>query len=278
MKQVPPAAEPAKSDLKTRAIAGVVMAGIALGLLWLGGLAFLTLALIIGALVLREWCTITGTAQPRSLYLVALTVLAASFGLAGAGNWSAGFALALGGGLLIGLSGLVIRQRALRWVGSGLIYAAVPALALAWLRQLPDGFQIVLWVMLAVVMTDTCAYFAGRRFGGPKLAPRISPKKTWSGLIGGMTGAALSGWLLGALFSLPLDKALVLAGGAAVLAVVSQMGDLGESALKRTFGVKDSGSILPGHGGIMDRVDGLVAAVPLVALAELFGFGIGALL
>ena len=254
------------------------MAAVAIGILWLGGLAFLALTLVVGALVLREWCSITGAAQPRFVYLLALTVLAASFGLAGAGNWPVGFALSIGGGVALGLAGLAMRQRALRWVGPGLLYAAVPALALAWLRHLPDGFKIVLWLMVAVAMTDTCAYFAGRRFGGPKLAPRISPKKTWSGLIGGMAGAALSGWVLGAVFGLPLDKAMWLAGGAAVLAVVSQMGDLGESSLKRSFGVKDSGSILPGHGGIMDRVDGLVAAAPLVALTELFGIGIGALL
>lgn len=276
--QVHTGSEPAKSDLKVRAIAGVVMASVAIGLLWLGGFAFLTLTLVIGALVLREWCTVTGAGQPRIVYLLALTLLAAGFGLAGAGHWPVGFAIALGGGVVLSLLGLMLKHRSLRWVGPGLIYAAVPALALAWLRHLPDGFQIVLWVMVAVAMTDTCAYFAGRRFGGPKLAPRISPKKTWSGLIGGTVGAALSGWVLGALFGLPLDKAIWLAVGAAVLAVVSQMGDLGESALKRAFDVKDSGSILPGHGGIMDRVDGLVAAAPLVALAELFGLGIGALL
>lgn len=267
-----------KSDLKVRAIAGLVMAAVAIGLLWLGGLAFLTLTLLVGSLVLREWCTITGAGQSRFVYLIALTLLAVSFGLSGGGNWLAGFALSTGGGVVLSLLGLVLRQRALRWAGTGLLYAAVPALALAWLRSLPDGFSIVLWLMAAVIMTDTCAYFAGRRFGGPKLAPSVSPKKTWSGLLGGVAGAALSGWILGALFGLPVDKSLWLAGGAAVVAVVSQMGDLGESALKRAFGVKDSGSILPGHGGIMDRVDGLVAAAPLVALVELFGFGIGALL
>lgn len=269
---------PPGSDLKIRVISGLAMAAVALGLLWAGGLAFLTLTLVIAALVLREWCAITGALRPRMVYVLALTLLAASFGLAGAGNWPAGFLITICGGLLIGMLGLVLRQRTLRWVGPGLIYAAAPALALAWLRQQPDGFKIVLWLMLAVVMTDTCAYFAGRRFGGPKLAPRISPKKTWSGLIGGMAGAALSGWVLGAIFQMPLDRAIWLAGGGAVLAVVSQLGDLGESALKRAFGVKDSGSILPGHGGIMDRVDGLVAAAALVALAELCGIGTGVLL
>lgn len=267
-----------KSDLKVRAIAGAAMATVALGLLWLGGLPFLALTLVIGALVLREWCTITQAARPRAVYLIALTLLAASFGLAGAGRWPVAFGLALGGGAALALVGMVLRQRSLAWTGGGLLYAAVPALSLAWLRHLPDGFLIVLWLMVAVSMTDTCAYFAGRRFGGPKLAPRISPKKTWSGLIGGMAGAALSGWVIGAVFGLPLEVAGLLAGGAAVLAVVSQMGDLGESALKRAFGVKDSGSILPGHGGIMDRVDGLVAAAVVVALAELAGLGIGTLL
>lgn len=280
--QALPKSDLPKSDLKVRAIAGLVMGAAALALLWLGGLPFLVMTLIIGALVLREWCTITqaGTqaGQPRAIYLIALTVLAAGFGLAGAARWPLAFGLACGGGALLWGLGLALRQRTLRWVGPGLIYAAAPALALAWLRQLPEGFVIVLWLMVAVVMTDTCAYFAGRRFGGPKLAPRISPKKTWSGLIGGVSGAALSGWVIGALMGLPLAAAGWLAGGAAVLAVVSQMGDLGESALKRAFGVKDSGSILPGHGGIMDRVDGLAAAAPVVALAEVFRLGVGNLL
>ncbi|MCH8685405.1 phosphatidate cytidylyltransferase [Pedomonas mirosovicensis] len=266
------------SDLKVRLIAGLAMAAVALGLLWLGGVAFLALGVIICALVLREWCGITGAARSRVAYRIALTLLAASFGLGGSGRWEWALALVVIGGLAMALWGVGLRQRAARWTGLGLVYAAVPGLALVWLRGLPDGFLIVLWLMVAVALTDTFAYFAGRRFGGPKLAPRISPKKTWSGLIGGMAGAALGGWVIGALFGLPLAASGALAGAAAVLAVVAQAGDLAESALKRAFDVKDSGSILPGHGGIMDRVDGLIAAAPVVALAELVGLGIGAIL
>ncbi|MGK2285955.1 phosphatidate cytidylyltransferase [Pedomonas sp. V897] len=268
----------ATSDLKTRAVAGVAMAAVATGLLWLGGMVFLALALVVSALVLREWCTITRAASPRVLYLIALTVLAASFGLASGGRWAVAAALAPGVGAVLALVGVVARVRAARWVGAGLVYATVPGLALVWLRSQPEGFRLVLWLMLAVVLTDTCAYFAGRRFGGPKLAPRLSPKKTWSGLIGGMAGAALGSWVLGAAFGLTLEASGLLAGAAAALAVVAQAGDLGESALKRAFDVKDSGSILPGHGGIMDRVDGLIAAAAVVALAELLGLGIGAIL
>lgn len=254
------------------------MAAVAGVLLWLGGMAFLALALVVAALMLREWCTLTGAGRSRPVYLLALALLAAAFGLASGGAWAAALGVAAGGSAILALFGLIGRRRAALWASGGLLYATVPGLALVWLRSQPEGFRIVLWVMLAVVLTDTCAYFAGRRFGGPKLAPRISPKKTWSGLIGGMAGAALGGWVLGALFGLPLASSGILAGGAAVLAVVSQMGDLGESALKRAFNVKDSGSILPGHGGIMDRVDGLVAAAVAVALAELLGAGIGAIL
>jgi phosphatidate cytidylyltransferase len=120
-----------------------------------------------------------------------------------------------------------------------------------------------MWLMLVVWATDSFAYFAGRIIGGPKLAPRLSPKKTWAGLLGGMAGAAVisTGY---ALYYLPNWVALALA--AAALAVVAQLGDIFESALKRRYGVKDSGTLIPGHGGVLDRVDGLVTVGVVAAI------------
>ncbi|MBT3397060.1 MAG: phosphatidate cytidylyltransferase [Alphaproteobacteria bacterium] len=138
-------------------------------------------------------------------------------------------------------------------------------MALLWLRMGDNGMLAVLWLFLSVWSCDTGAYFAGRGIGGPKLAPRISPKKTWSGLLGGMFLAAVASVLLAVLLQ-QKDAALFAALGA-LLALISQCGDLAESALKRHFDVKDSGALIPGHGGILDRVDGVLFAAPVLALA-----------
>lgn len=149
---------------------------------------------------------------------------------------------------------------------------AVSCTCWLWLRVMPDGRETVLWLMGVVWATDTGAYFAGRALGGPRLAPRLSPNKTWAGLIGGMLSAAG----VAALIASFVDGAVAaLAFLGALLAVVAQTGDLAESALKRHAGVKDSGRLIPGHGGILDRVDGLmpVAAV-LVGLTLVFGWSL----
>jgi phosphatidate cytidylyltransferase len=150
-------------------------------------------------------------------------------------------------------------------------YLILPLVALLWLRLDPTyGRVAIFWLLFLVWATDTFAYFAGRAIGGRKLAPRLSPKKTWAGLIGGMFGAALVGAV--AAIWLDLGSPALLALVSAGLAVVAQAGDILESALKRRAGVKDSGKLIPGHGGILDRVDGLVtAAVAAVLIALLHG-------
>jgi phosphatidate cytidylyltransferase len=129
----------------------------------------------------------------------------------------------------------------------------------------------LLWVLALVWATDTGAYIAGRRIGGAKLAPRISPNKTWSGLGGGIAAAALVGAV--AALWLGTSSVWLLLGVSAALAIVEQVGDLAESAFKRRFGVKDSSDIIPGHGGVLDRVDGLLAVIVAVAGLSLAGGG-----
>ncbi len=145
---------------------------------------------------------------------------------------------------------------------AGLFYVGIPALCLIWLRE--QGIMPVLMVILAVWMTDCGAYIVGRKVGGPKLAPVISPNKTWSGLLGGVFAAALVVGALAARYQLPYWGGYI--GVGAVLAVVAQLGDLFESHMKRRAGVKDSGTIIPGHGGVLDRIDGLLTAVPLFTI------------
>jgi phosphatidate cytidylyltransferase len=150
------------------------------------------------------------------------------------------------------------------WHGLGAVYVGLPCLAMLWIRgDAQPGLDTLLWTLLLVWSVDTGAYLAGRTIGGPRLAPSISPKKTWAGFAGGLLAATLVG-LLGA-YWLGLQSWWPLAAIAAVLAVVEQCGDLAESAFKRRFGVKDSSNLIPGHGGVLDRVDGLLTVVVAVA-------------
>jgi phosphatidate cytidylyltransferase len=150
----------------------------------------------------------------------------------------------------------------------GVLYVGVPAVALVWLRQdEPYGFRAVLFLLLIVATTDTFAYIGGRLIGGPKLWPRLSPNKTWSGLLTGVAASAIAG----AVFAAFVKEAVpwTLGCTALLLGVIAQAGDLAESALKRRFGVKDASSLIPGHGGFLDRVDGVVFAATAAALVAI---------
>jgi phosphatidate cytidylyltransferase len=154
------------------------------------------------------------------------------------------------------------------WKTAGFVYALLPALSLLWIRdRAPQGLELLLWIFIVTWTTDIGAYFAGRAIGGPKLAPRISPNKTIAGLIGGVISAALAGYAWAELTSL----SAALFWLAPVFALAAQAGDLFESWIKRKAGVKDSGNWLPGHGGALDRLDGLVVVATLTAVVQLGG-------
>ena len=152
------------------------------------------------------------------------------------------------------------------WYIGGFFYALIPALALLWIRE-RAGIELLLWVFIVTWSTDIGAYFAGRRFGRRKLAPTISPGKTVEGLYGGIAAATI----LGGAWALWTHVGIALLVLAPLLAIAAQAGDLFESALKRRAGVKDSGTWLPGHGGVLDRLDGLVPVAVLTAAAQLLG-------
>jgi phosphatidate cytidylyltransferase len=155
------------------------------------------------------------------------------------------------------------------WNAGGFVYALLPALALLWIRErdIDHGLVLVVWVFIVTWATDILAYFAGRSIGGPKLAPRISPNKTWAGLAGGVAGAALLGWLTARTFE--MGPFFLWLGGP--MGVIAQAGDLYESWVKRRAGVKDSGTLLPGHGGVLDRLDGLLAVALATTLLLMAG-------
>ena len=163
----------------------------------------------------------------------------------------------------------IVRGWGLHWSVGGFFYCLLPALALLWIRDRSgdQGLSLLLWVFIVTWSTDIGAYFAGRRFGKRKLAPTISPGKTVEGLWGGMAAAAL----LGAAWVLSTDLNWALIPLAPLFAVAAQAGDLFESKMKRTAGIKDSGSWLPGHGGLLDRLDGLVPVAVLTFAAQAAG-------
>ena len=162
----------------------------------------------------------------------------------------------------------IVRGWGAAWNVAGFFYALIPALALLWVRDRAiDGLALVLWVFIVTWATDIGAFFVGRAFGRAKLAPSISPNKTVAGLYGGMAGAAL----LAGIWTLLTGLGLALLVLAPLFALAAQAGDLFESGMKRRAGVKDSGTWLPGHGGLLDRLDGLVPVAVLTALAQAAG-------
>ncbi len=257
---------PPKADggdtLGRRVLSAAVLAPLALAAVWFGGLAFLALILLAAVLLAWEWNGMSGggvwTLAVHGIAAVAAVALI-YWGLAG---WS--LLAVAGGAVAAGIVGLVTRSGP-AWPSLGVVYLTLPCIALVWLRADPAiGRETILWLLAVVWATDIGAYFAGRGIGGPKLAPRFSPNKTWSGLLGGAMAAGLASAVVASVAGLGGVLALALVG--AILAVVSQVGDLTESGFKRHFGVKDSSHLIPGHGGVMDRVDGLLFAVPIYAL------------
>jgi phosphatidate cytidylyltransferase len=252
-----------RSNLASRVVVGVFLAVVAIADIWVGGPAF-TLMIAVGvAIVLWEWCAMHGI--PQAWRVAGIAALVGASALAHLGRPVE--ALALLAAAIVGfvLLSTLTRTAGKRWLSTGLVYAGLPAVALVWLRQQPDGFALVMWTMGVVWATDIFAYFAGRAIGGPKIWTAISPNKTWAGLIGGMVAAALFSILFAQLSGWP-QSVLAMALTGALLAIVAQAGDFFESWLKRRAGVKDSGTLLRGHGGVMDRVDGLVPVCIVVAL------------
>jgi len=254
-----------RSDLRARVVSSVILGPLVLLAVLLGGYVYAALIFLMALLGVREWVRLVGPAE-RELakelsygFLIAALIVEVLVGPA-----PASFVLiALSAVLLMAVAAHGYSHR--RLIAFGIPYVGFAAVALLWLRQQPDdGVELVLWLSISVWSTDIGGYVAGRTIGGPKLAPRISPNKTWSGFAGAIVGAVIFGGLVALLFGAEMP---LLAGAfAGVLAIVAQMGDLFESAIKRKFGVKDSGRLIPGHGGMLDRVDGLIAAAPVLAV------------
>lgn len=258
-------------NLVVRVISAVSLLPVVLGAVWFGGVPYRIMLAVAGVAMLFEWLTMVGVKDAgRLLLLVMAAIIATGFVILARPDivldMVAGLAFL---GVIIAIGRKIWPRPQFEWitqiwVGAGFVYVGIPILALYSLRVHPDGALWVLWTLFIVWAMDVGGYFAGKGFGGPKLAPRISPKKTWSGLIGGMVLALITGAVI-AWFA-RLEPFLLLVLLAPALAALSQVGDIVESAIKRHFDVKDAGGLIPGHGGLLDRVDGLIFVAPVVAL------------
>lgn len=274
-----PTASSGGSEVILRILSGLVMAPLAVGVAYLGGWAFVVFWSIAALLVLWEWCTLVAGGERSTVLLIAgaavlLAILLAATAADAEGSHSV--RLVAGGTLLLmgmlATAALASSDRRM-WTAAGIPYAGLLGMAPIVLRNDAQyGFLAIVFLFAVVWATDIVAYFVGRAVGGPKLAPRISPKKTWSGAVGGTVAAIGAALTLAIAAGLPNLPAVGLIAAAA--SALAQSGDLFESALKRRFGAKDSSHLIPGHGGLMDRLDGFVAAAVLAMLIGLVHGGV----
>ena len=271
----PAAVSPSKwSELGVRALSAAVFIPAAILDVWAGGVWFTLLVAWLAVLMAQEWTTMAHRADPLQFALHGASAMAGALLPLAAGLGATAIAIAA----LWAVSGLLAYSQepaGAKWRYLGVPYVGIPAVALVLLRHDPrNGVAAIVWILVTVWAADTLAYFAGRIIGGPKLAPVLSPKKTWAGLGGAVVGSAAASGLFAMLAGFHGSAVLALIAGA--LALVEQAGDLFKSALKRHYGVKDSGRLIPGHGGVIDRVDGLVAVACAAALIGLVRGGLDA--
>ncbi|WP_299145761.1 phosphatidate cytidylyltransferase [uncultured Tateyamaria sp.] len=256
------------SDLAARMGSGLLMVLVGVWGIWMGGDVFHVLVALICGLMIWELVRMVSPSQATlALQLGAVSSIAVLLAV----YLPIGFAMPiLLAPCMVGL-GQLNQNRS-----TYMIFTVMVLMAGFGMMQVRDdlGFGWMVWLVMVVVVTDVVGYFAGRALGGPKFWPRVSPKKTWSGTVAGWIGAAI----VGAVFAINTEATVQLVGVSVALSMASQMGDIGESAMKRRMGVKDSSALIPGHGGVLDRFDGMLgASVFLLMLGQVAGFPGGVL-
>jgi phosphatidate cytidylyltransferase len=246
-------------QLLLRIASALIMAPIAVAAVYGGDFWLAALACVVGTVGMYEWNNMAGvrtrtlTAANVLIFLVSLTAYQLQEG-------AISLVIIVAGAVLCGLISLAQHGRFI-WAVWGQLYIGLAILSIVWMQDI-YGWEAVIWLLFIIWAMDIGAYFAGSLIGGPKLAPRASPNKTWAGLIGGATTACLVSWLAGGYLDVAGEQVLIVAGIG--LALWSQLGDIIESLVKRHFGVKDSGAIIPGHGGVLDRIDSLLFTLPVL--------------
>ena len=265
-----PAKKPIWKNVGTRAITALLFAAICMLPLYYGGWAWVLLVSLLGGRMMWEWVTMSDSAPTKLAFILPIVgVVAANF-YAAQELWLLAIITILIAAMIAAFERA--RRGGLLWAGLGYLYIIFPCIAIVALRGMESGFATegftkLIFIISVVVAADVGAYFGGSYFKGPKLAPKLSPNKTWSGFISGLLfGVAMAGfvggiiglgWILGMLIAVPI-------------VVLSVLGDLLESSLKRILKVKDAGNLLPGHGGVLDRLDSLMLAVVGAAIILFF--------
>jgi|GEM_PF-746786 phosphatidate cytidylyltransferase len=253
------------TKMTQRLISGLVLIFIIMAAFLTGAVGTQILLGLIAVLACSEWCALTRITQKKRARRFMLVMLFFGFLQIHFHYVYAGF-----GWLFLVCSGAMFMswltwRRGFFWMGAGFLYVGLPIFAcLSLIAVFPKYMYVLVWAAIIAIANDTGGLVFGKLFAGPKLAPRISPKKTWAGLVGGAGFALLVGWYLHRRLSIEMPLSLFLLTNG-LLALVSSLGDLFESALKRYHGFKDSGDIIPGHGGILDRLDGFFATILLLA-------------
>jgi phosphatidate cytidylyltransferase len=266
----PQTVRPKSGGLKLRIASALVMAPVALAAAWFGTPFFPLLVTLGAAGMGLEWARLSGAdAAPAQGAIIATALAAVAATIAGAA--AIGLVIAVLGAVAVWFVAAVTKARAPVWAALGTLWLVLPCVAILWVEAGAPGRAAILWLFAVVWASDVGAYAAGRALGGPRLAPRLSPNKTWAGALGGLVCAGLIG--LGAARFFGGSVATVVTASV-VLAVAAELGDLAESLAKRKFGVKDSGGIIPGHGGLLDRLDSLLTAATVQGLMLLLGTGL----
>lgn len=263
------------SALRSRVLSALVLAPLVLAGIVVGFPFFDILIAVASIIMAAEWRRLCNGKILDLVGGLMMVGVLAGIGAVVLGHAATAVLIVLCAALTAGIASAATgeERRVLLGCSLGALVVGGCGVSLVWLRLLePAGFTIIVWLVLAIWLTDICAFFAGRAIGGPKLAPTISPNKTWAGLIGGVAAAAVWSVAWGSWQQVESLVAIALIGAAT--AILAQLGDLGVSMIKRRFGAKDSGSLIPGHGGLLDRMDGFIGAAPPVAMAiAINGFG-----
>ena len=257
------------SELTKRILAALVLAPIVIFLAWLGGIFFGLMMALVAVLMYWEWTVMTQRSilVPRDAFgvLCVLSLVIAEY----VGGTTTPIIISFSA-IVVGLIVIGVAKHKIGWMITGIGVGSSLATCLIYLRAIePSGLGLLFFLCFSVWAADIFAYVVGRTVGGPKLMPRVSPKKTWSGFLGGAAGAVIIGGLVASyLFE---GSAFLFAALAFVTALAAQVGDLLESHIKRLFNVKDSSNLIPGHGGILDRVDGLVLSAYVFVACYVLG-------